>query len=102
MLGRSGRAVCAPVSAKDLIMTMAAPVLAEAADGLALAVINSSNAPILLLDEDLTVIAASESFGTAYQVGSTNMAGRNLAELGDGEWAVPQLHSLLKATAAGC
>jgi two-component sensor histidine kinase len=74
--------------------------LAETADSLALAVIASSNAPVLLLDEELEIVAASDSFCDAFQLDPGGLVGRKLAELGDGEWAVPQLEFLLKATAA--
>ena len=63
---------------------------------LALAVVASSNAPVLLLDGDLTVIAASHSFGRAFDI--VGAAGRKLQEIGAGEWDVPQLRALLKAT----
>ncbi|HEX4737164.1 MAG TPA: histidine kinase dimerization/phosphoacceptor domain -containing protein [Allosphingosinicella sp.] len=76
-------------------------LLAEAADSLALAVITSSNAPVLLLDEGLDIIAASGSFGEAFGVDPAQAAGRPLAALGAGEWNVAQLLSLLRATAAG-
>ena len=76
-------------------------LLAEAADGLAMAVIASSNAPVLLLDDQLNVIAASESFCATFEIDSERAVGRPLSELGDGEWSVPQLGFLLKATAAG-
>ena len=76
-------------------------LLAEAADSLALAVIASSNAPVLLLDDDLNVIAASDSFCGTFEIDPAGMAGRPLSGLGAGEWGVPQLASLLRATAAG-
>ena len=82
-------------------MDTAASVLTGAADSLALAVIVSSNAPVLLLDDDLTVIAASESFCGTYGVELAEALGSKLSGLGEGEWDVPQLGSLLKATAAG-
>ena len=68
---------------------------------LALAVVASSVAPLLLLDKDLMVVAASTSFCGAFQIDPAKAQGCKLAELGDGEWLVPQLSSLLKATAAG-
>jgi two-component sensor histidine kinase len=68
---------------------------------LALAVVASSVAPLLLLDKDLMVVAASNSFCGAFQIDPAKVQGCQLAELGDGEWQVPQLSSLLKATAAG-
>jgi two-component system, sensor histidine kinase PdtaS len=68
---------------------------------LALAVIASSTAPLLLLNGDLTLIAASKSFCHAFQIDPASVLGRRLHELGSGEWNVPQLVALLKATAAG-
>jgi two-component sensor histidine kinase len=75
-------------------------VLAGAADSLALAVIASSNAPVLLLDGALGVVAASDSFCDAFRIDPDRVAGQALVALGDGEWNVPQLGSLLRATAA--
>jgi two-component system, sensor histidine kinase PdtaS len=68
---------------------------------LALAVIDSSTAPLLLLDGDLTLTAASKSFCRTFQIEPATVAGRALRALGSGEWNVPQLMSLLKATASG-
>ncbi|RJF93181.1 sensor histidine kinase [Sphingomonas cavernae] len=82
-------------------MDIRTPVHPEAANSLMLAVIASSNAPILLLDGDLTVIAASTSFLRAFQIEPASVPGRPLAGLGAGEWDVPQLGSLLRATVSG-
>jgi two-component sensor histidine kinase len=68
---------------------------------LALAVVASSNAPLLLLDSNLIVIAASASFCRTFQIDPDHVAGRPLSALGKGEWNVPQLAGLLKATASG-
>lgn len=76
-------------------------LLAEAADSLALAVIASSNAPVLLIDDDLTIIAASDSFCDTFEIDPTSVAGALLSRLGTGEWGAPQLASLLRATATG-
>ena len=73
----------------------------EVEDGLALALVASSDAPILLLDGDLTVIAASGSFSAGFQIDPASINGRSLFSLGAGEWDVPQLRSLLKATLSG-
>jgi len=78
-----------------------APQPTDVTGSLALAVIASSTAPLLLLDGELTLIAASTSFCQSFQVDPASVAGRGLRELGSGEWAVPQFVSLLKATAAG-
>jgi two-component sensor histidine kinase len=73
----------------------------DVALNLTLAVIASSNAPLLLLDGELMVLAASTSFCRAFEIDPGKVTGVQLFELGVGEWNVPQLQSLLKATAAG-
>jgi two-component system, sensor histidine kinase PdtaS len=80
---------------------MAPRIPAEFAINLAMAVIASSDAPLLLLDDKVMVIAASKSFCRAFQIDPVNVVGRPLVELGAGEWDVPQLCALLKATASG-
>ena len=82
-------------------MAPQAPLPPAVALNLALAVVASSNAPLLLLDRNLTVIAASGSFCRAFQIEFDNIADRPLASLGNGEWDVPQLTGLLNATASG-
>ena len=68
---------------------------------LALAVIGSSDAPLLLLNSALTVVAASRSFCRVFQIDPAKVQGCPLSELGTGEWNVPQLSALLRTTAAG-
>lgn len=83
-------------------MNAAIELPAEAAAlSLTLAVIASSNAPLLLLDGDLDVIAASASFCRAFQIAPASVPGRAFSGLGEGEWNVPQLSSLLEGTASG-
>jgi len=71
------------------------------ADTLALALVASSDAPIVLLDGELQVVAASASFTQAFQIEPDAVSGRSLFSLGAGEWDVPQLRSLLRATLCG-
>jgi two-component sensor histidine kinase len=73
----------------------------EVALNLALALIVSSKAPVLLLDGDLVVVAASSSFCRAFGIDPASVDGRKLAALGSGEWKTGQLTALLKATATG-
>ena len=82
---------------------MPTPVLArpEAVDSLALALVASSNAPLLLLEGDSTVTAASTSFCRTFQIDPLSVPGAPFLKLGGGEWDVPQLRSLLRATASG-
>jgi two-component sensor histidine kinase len=82
-------------------MAPTSPAKPEVALGLALAMVEASDAPLLLLDEDLGIIAASASFSTTYKLDANHLQGRQLFEVGDGEWDVPQLRSLLTATAKG-
>lgn len=75
--------------------------LPEHADNMSIALISSSFSPLVLMSEDLTIIAASNSFCLAFDVDCTGVTGKKLAELGQGEWNVRQLDSLLRATVAG-
>lgn len=81
-------------------MSINPPLNPDAATSLMLAVIASSSAPLLLLDADANVVAASSSFCRAYGVDPETITGRALKDLG-GEWNVPQLTSMLSLTASG-
>ena len=70
-------------------------------DSLLLAVIHSSSVPLVLLDGAFMVMAASDSFSRAFALDPARVEGKMLTGLGAGEWAVPQLKSLLTATATG-
>lgn len=78
-------------------------VTAPEAHGLSLmlAVIASSNAPLLLMDGELKVVAASASFCRDFQIDPASVPGNPFSSLGHGEWDVPQLTSLLEGTASG-
>ncbi|WP_292065154.1 sensor histidine kinase [Brevundimonas sp. UBA7664] len=82
---------------------MAAPTLLhpDSSLSLAMAVVGSSTAPLVLLDGDLNVIAASASFFTAFGIDPKGAAGEPFLALGDGEWNLPRLRSLLTATLSG-
>lgn len=82
-------------------MVAATPLHPDATLNLALALVGSSSAPLLLLDGDLSVIAASLSFCEAFEIDPSSVVGRPLFALGDGAWDVPQLRVLLGATARG-
>jgi len=73
----------------------------DAANILAMAMVTASVAPLLLLDGELNVIAASTSFCRSFQVDPVNLAGRKIFELAAGEWDVPRLKSLLDTTLSG-
>lgn len=68
---------------------------------LAVALIDSSQSPVLLLDDKFGIVGASRSFCSAFGFEPDEIEGTSLAKLGSGEWNIPQLRSLLKATFAG-
>ena len=73
----SGEIIIATVLTSNPVSTP--PVVA---DTLALALVAASDAPILLLDGDLTVIAASASFVRAFQIDPGATSGRSLFAAG--------------------
>ncbi|HUG45646.1 MAG TPA: sensor histidine kinase [Sphingomicrobium sp.] len=77
------------------------PLPNETVNGLAMALVESSKAPLLLLDDDMAVIGASTSFCNTFNLDPATIANRKLGDVGAGEWGVPQLNSLLLATIAG-
>jgi two-component sensor histidine kinase len=83
---------------------LTAPATDQSDDGslsLALAVIGSSTSPLLLLDGEMKVVAASASFFTGFDIDPAGAVGEPLFTLGGGEWNLPRLRSLLSATLSG-
>jgi PAS domain S-box-containing protein len=68
---------------------------------LALAVVAASDAPVLLLDESLTIVAASRSFSRTFGLDPANVAGMAIYDIDHHHWDVPRLRSLIGATLAG-
>ncbi len=68
------------------------------ADAWALAqgIVDTVREPVLVLDNDLRVIAASRSFYSAFKVKPEDTQGRLLYALGDGQWDIPALRVLLE------
>lgn len=60
-------------------------------DALAFAVIFSSASPLLLLDEELLVVASSASFCIAFNLEQSQTNGSVISQLGEVEWSAPQL-----------
>ena len=60
------------------------------------AIVNTVREPLVVLDQDLRVVAASRSFYRTFKVGPGETEGRLLYELGDGVWDIPKLRSLLE------
>jgi len=68
----------------------------EDACALAQAMVDTVREPLIVLDKDLRVIAASRSFYVKFTTDPDNTQGKHLYELGDGEWDIPQLRFLLE------
>jgi len=62
---------------------------------LAQAIVDTVREPLLVLDGDLRVVAASRSFYQKFQANRQDTHGRLLSTLGDGQWDIPALGSLL-------
>ena len=67
-------------------------------DGRALdqAIVDTVREPLLVLDKDLRVVAASRSFYETFQADQRDTHGRLLYTLGDGQWDIPALRTLLE------
>jgi PAS domain S-box-containing protein len=50
---------------------------------------------LLVLDSALGILAASKSFYTAFRVGPSDTVGKKLADLGNGQWNIPALSTML-------
>src|ERR1700719_2030372 len=66
------------------------------AGAFAQAIVDTVREPLLVLDKDLRVLAASRSFYLAFRVAPTTTQGRLLYALGDGQWDIPKLRLLLE------
>jgi chemotaxis protein methyltransferase CheR len=67
------------------------------ADACALAqsIVDTVREPVIVLDKELRVIAASRSFYSAFEVSPDETQGKLLYALGDGQWDIPKLRLLL-------
>ena len=52
--------------------------------------------PILILDKDLRIMSANESFYRTFQVESKDTEGQVVYKLGNGQWNIPALRKLLE------
>jgi two-component sensor histidine kinase len=63
---------------------------------LAQGIVDTVREPVLVLDHELRVIAASRSFYSTFKVKPEDTQDRRLYELGDGQWDIPKLRVLLE------
>jgi chemotaxis protein methyltransferase CheR len=62
---------------------------------LAHAIVDTVREPLVVLDDELRVVAASRSFYRTFRVNRSETQGRLLFELGDGAWDIQKLRLLL-------
>jgi signal transduction histidine kinase len=70
---------------------------AEDTEVLAPAIVETVREPLLILDENLHVGSANSSFYEAFHVLPEETEDRLLYELGDGQWDIPKLRTLLES-----
>jgi hypothetical protein len=62
---------------------------------LAHAIVDTIREPLIVLDQDLRVVAASRSFYLTFKVNADDTQGKLLYGLGDAQWDIPKLRLLL-------
>jgi two-component sensor histidine kinase len=68
----------------------------EDAYAFAQAIVDTVREPLVVLDHDLRVVAASRSFYGTFKVNPEETQGKLLYDLGDGQWDIPKLRLLLE------
>jgi two-component sensor histidine kinase len=63
---------------------------------LAQTIVETVREPLLVLDSDLKILAASGSFFRSFKIEPKNTVGQQLFSLDDGAWNIPALHQLLE------
>ena len=63
---------------------------------LAQAIVDTIREPLLVLDKELRVVAASRSFYLTFKIDRQDVQGRPVYALGDGQWNIPELRLLLE------
>src|ERR1017187_4831220 len=66
---------------------------------LAHAIVDTVRDPLLVLDEDLRIVAASRAFQQTFQLADQDVRGHLIYEIDDGQWNIPELRTLLETIA---
>lgn len=70
--------------------------LAEQAHAFAESIVETVDEPLLVLNADLRVVSVNSAFTNAFKVRSDDTVGRLVFELGNGQWDMPELRTLLE------
>ena len=71
--------------------------LIESAKEYAESIVTTMREPLLVLDNKLHILSANRSFYATFQVEPPEVVGRFIYDLGDGQWDVPRLRTLLES-----
>ena len=66
---------------------------------LANAIVDTVRDPILVLDENLRIVAASRAFHQTFHLVDQDVRGHLIYEIDDGQWNIPELRTLLETIA---
>ena len=81
---------------RDISERKKAERVVAAARAFAESVIDTIREPLLVLSPDLRVFSANRSFYEAFGVAREVTEGRLVYELGNGQWNIPRLRTLLE------
>jgi PAS domain S-box-containing protein len=87
-------------AALDAVMLRRAKEVAEAESKLnrqlAQCIVDTIRDPLVVLEQDLTIVTASKAFFTIFGIAEEAARGRRLSELGQHQWDVPALRHLME------
>ena len=66
---------------------------------LAQAIVDTVRDPLLVLDSDLRIVAASRAFFQIFHLAEKDVRGRLIYEIDDGQWNIPELRTILETIA---
>jgi PAS domain S-box-containing protein len=69
------------------------------ARSLAQAIVDTIRDPLLVLDQHLRVVTANRAFYQTFRMNRSDIQGRPVYQLGDGQWDIPELRLLLEDVA---
>jgi PAS domain S-box-containing protein len=85
-----------PVRREDGVTDYNPLAVGAGGHSLAEAIVDTVREPLIVLDRNLRVVAASRSFYQTFGVEPGTTEGRMLFDLGDGQWNIPALRTILE------
>lgn len=80
---------------RDLTEQKKSELAVREARELAEGIVNAIRESLLILDENLLIISANNSFYKTFNVSQTDIEGKHIFDLGNGQWDIPGLRELL-------